>query len=79
MLFEISVPDLVELYLFICFSSYFHPSVLSSDIFIIDSGIIFGFYIVLIVVLTPADLLTVAVIIPGDSIEVGSGGVELLI
>ena len=53
----------VELYLFICFSSYFHPSVLSSDIFIIGSVTIFGFCMV-VVVLAPADLFAVVVLMP---------------
>jgi len=71
------VSDLVELCLFICFSSYFHPSVLSSDIFIIGSHTIFGFYMD-VAVLTPADLLAVAVFMAGASIVDYSGGVELL-
>ena len=50
---------------------------LSSDIFIIGSLTIFGFYMI-VVVLIPADLLTVVVFIAGASIVDYSGGVELL-
>ena len=73
MLFEIE-SDFEELCLFIYFSSYFQPSVLSSDIFIIGSAIILGFYIV-VIVLAPADLLAVVVLIPVYRIDYVSGGV----
>ena len=77
MLFEIE-SVLVELCLFIYFSSYFQPSVLSSDIFIIESTTTFGFYIV-VAGFAPADLLAMVVPNPVYRIEDASGGVELLV